>query len=336
MTTEIASDVSPDAPAAPFGSVFGPAMATSSFDGEAWTAPEVVGTDRLVLHPGSHALHYGSACFEGLKAHRQPDGRLRAFRADRHVARLIQSAGRLRLPVPSGELVESLLAATIDANEAIAPAPPGSLYLRPTLLGTDVTIGAAAAPSATAVLYVLACPVGDYLPPRPLTIAVETVTPRTTPQFGVVKAGANYAMALASIMEAKERFGADQVLFAPGGRIEETGASNVLLLDGRRLVTPALTDAYLHGVTRDSLLRLARHRGWEVEERELDVAECVEWVGRPDAELALSGTAAVVASVGTLVVDGGAHRVGSGPAPRTAELRAALIDVQTGRAPFEW
>ena len=71
------------------------------------------------------------------------------------------------------------------------------------MLGTDVTIGAAASPSVTAVLYVLACPVGDYLPPRPLTIAVETTTPRTTPQFGVVKAGANYAMALAPIIEAQ-------------------------------------------------------------------------------------------------------------------------------------
>ena len=205
------------------------------------------------------------------------------------------------------------------------------------MLGTDVTIGAAASPSATAVLYVLACPVGDYLPPRPLTIAVETTTPRTTPQFGVVKTGANYAMALAPIIEARERFGADQVLFAPGGRLEETGASNVVLIDGQHLLTPALTDAYLHGVTRDSLLRLARHRGWSVEEREVGLDECVEWIARPDAELALTGTAAVVAPVGTLVVDGEPLTVGTaGRSPRTAELRAALIDIQTGRASFDW
>jgi branched-chain amino acid aminotransferase len=205
------------------------------------------------------------------------------------------------------------------------------------MLGTDVTIGAAAAPSATAVLYVLACPVGEYLPPRPLVVAVETVTPRTTPQFGVVKTGANYAMALSPIAAAKERFGADQVLFAPGGTVQETGASNVLLVDGDEVLTPALTEAYLHGVTRDSLLRVATALGWHVTEREVSVADVVEWIARPGAELALTGTAAVVASVGTLVVDGAALPVGtSGSSPRTDQLRRALIDIQTGRATFSW
>ena len=119
-----------------------------------------------------------------------------------HVARLRQSAARLCLPVPPAPLVAALIDLAIAENASLTPASPGALYLRPTLLGTDVTIGAAAHPSATAILYVLACPVGDYLPPGRLTVAVETVTPRTTPQFGVVKTGANYAMALAPIMAA--------------------------------------------------------------------------------------------------------------------------------------
>ncbi len=186
------------------------------------------------------------------------------------------------------------------------------------------------------MLYVLACPVGDYLPPRPLTIAVETAMPRTTPQFGVVKTGANYAMALAPIMAARQQHGADQVLFAPGGVVQETGASNVLLIDGDEVLTPALTDAYLHGVTRDSLLRLATSFGWRVTEREITVDEVAAWIARPGAELALTGTAAVVAPVGTLVVDGVAHPVGSGAAPRTNELRDALIAIQTGRTPAPW
>ena len=285
MTTDTAIDVMPDGPPARTcrsercSDRRWPSPATTA---RGWSAPTVVSSDELVLHPGAHALHYGSACFEGLKAHRHPDGRVVAFRADRHTERLRQSAERLHLPVPPTDLVETLLDSAIDANEAVAPVPPGSLYLRPTLLGTDVTIGSAAAPSLTAILYVLACPVGDYLPPRPLTIVVETETPRTTPQFGVVKAGANYAMALSPIMEAREQWDADQVLFAPGGRLEETGASNVLLLDGHHVMTPELTDAYLHGVTRDSLLQLARQRGWQVEERHVTVDECLEWIARPD------------------------------------------------------
>jgi branched-chain amino acid aminotransferase len=210
------------------------------------------------------------------------------------------------------------------------------MNLRQTIIGTDETEGAAAAPSRSAVLYVIACPVGDYLPPRPLTVAVETEMPRTTPQFGVVKTGANYAMALSPIMAAKERFAADQVLFAPGRTVQETGASNVLLLDGERVLTPSLTDAYLHGVTRDSLLRVARSKGWEVTERTLSVDDVVEWIARPGAELALTGTAAVVASVGTLVVDGLAHPVGAGGHERTEELRRSLVDIQVGRSSFDW
>lgn len=327
----------PSAPAAPFGTVFAPTMAVARFDGVAWSAPEVVPLEAFGVHPGMHALHYGSSCFEGLKAHRWPDGSVRPFRADAHVARLRQSAARLVLPVPPSGLVASLIDLTVEAAAALTPAPPGALYLRPTLLGTDVSIGAAAAPSTTAILYVLACPVGEYLPSRPLTVVVECDTPRTTPQFGVVKTGANYAMALGPIEAARARFDADQVLFAPGRVVQETGASNVLLLDGERLLTPALTDAYLHGVTRDSLLRLAASLGWEVAEREVTVEDCLAWIASPTAELALTGTAAVVASVGTLIVDGQPHRVGTpGTTPRTDQLRQALIDIQTGRAPSPW
>ncbi len=251
----------PPAPSEPFGSVFAPQMSVARFDGAVWSAAETVELDSFSLHPGTHALHYGSSCFEGLKAHRQPDGSVRSFRPDAHVARLRQSAARLCLPVPPAELATELIELAVAAAGHLTPASPGALYVRPTMLGTDITIGSAAAPSATAMLFVLACPVGEYLPPGRLTVAVETVTPRTTPQFGVVKTGANYAMALAPIMEARRRSGADQVLFAPGGVVQETGASNVLLLDGDELLTPALTDGYLHGVTRDSLLRVARSIG---------------------------------------------------------------------------
>jgi branched-chain amino acid aminotransferase len=327
----------PAAPSEPFGSVFGPVMSVARFDGASWSAPVSTELDGFALHPGTHALHYGSSCFEGLKAHRQPDRSVRPFRPDAHVDRLRQSAARLCLPVPPAGLAMDLIDLAVEGNGHLTPASPGALYLRPTMLGTDVTIGSAASPSLTAMLYVLACPVGAYLPPGRLTVSVETVMPRTTPQFGVVKTGANYAMALSPILAAHERDGADQVLFAPGGMVQETGASNVMLLDGERILTPALTDSYLHGVTRDSLLRLARSLRWEVEEREVTVDDCVEWIARPGAELALTGTAAIVAAVGSLVVDGVAHPVGgTGASPRTEQLRDALLAIQTGRAGFAW
>ena len=148
--------VAADQPTAPFGSVFAPLMALSRFDGATWSEPELAGVDTFALHPGTHALHYGSSCFEGLKAHRQPDGSVVPFRSDAHAARLRESARRLCLPVPPAELTTALIDLTVAAAADDTPASPGSLYLRPTLLGTDVTIGAAAHPSTTAILYVLA------------------------------------------------------------------------------------------------------------------------------------------------------------------------------------
>ena len=319
---------------APFGTVFGDVMSVARADDSGWTAPSLEAVTSFSLHPGTHALHYGSSCFEGLKAHRTVDGGIRAFRPDKHAARLQQSTARLLLPTPPADLVIELIDMAVTANAAVTPPAPGSLYLRPTMLGTDITIGAAAYPSHSAILYVLACPVGDYLPPRPLTIVVETEVPRTTPQFGVVKTGANYAMALGRIDQARREHQADQVLFAPAGIVQETGAANVLLLDGDHLVTPELTNAFLHGVTRDSLLQVARSMGWQVEERTVTVDECIEWAQRPGAEVGLMGTAAVIAQVGTLVVGDRRFELATQADSKLVELRRALGEIQTGVRPF--
>jgi branched-chain amino acid aminotransferase len=301
-----------------------------------WTAPEVVPLEPLSIHPAAHALHYGSAGFEGLKAHRGVDGVVRIFRLDRHIARLQQSAEVLVLPVPDADLLTELIVGLVRNALPSVPEPPGSLYLRPTLIGTEANIGAAGHPSNEALLFVLGSPVGDYFAGggRPLVLDIETARPRTGPGFGRVKTGANYVMALGPTLRAAAEVGADQILFAPDGMVEETGASNFLLIDGDRVVTPALTDGFLHGVTRDALLVLAVELGYQVEERTVTVDEVLDWAGRPDAEAALSGTAAVLAPVGELVLDGRRITVGSGEAGRhTALLRAALTDVQTARRP---
>ncbi len=106
-----------EAPTEPFGTVFGATMAVARFASGRWSAGELVPLDSFSLHPGTHALHYGSSCFEGLKAHRQPDGRVVPFRADVHVERLRQSAARLWLPTPPAQLVADLVAGTVEANE---------------------------------------------------------------------------------------------------------------------------------------------------------------------------------------------------------------------------
>lgn len=324
----------PPAPTGAFGTEFAATMSTATWNGT-WSQPVLGPVEPFSFHPATHVFHYGSACFEGLKAHRGVDGTVRVFRADRHAGRMATSAGILRLPVPPTEMLQSMMIDVVRANLDQVPVAPGSLYLRPTLIGTEENIGAAAVPSKTALLYVLASPVGDYFRGgiRPLRIAIETEQPRSTPRFGMVKSGANYVMALGITMDKRDEFGIDQVLFAPGGDVQETGAANFMLIDSERIVTPALNDAFLHGVTRDSILALGRDLGYEVEERDLTVGDVVEWASRPDAEAALSGTAAVLASVGTFVVDGEDVPVGSGDVgANTTRLRAALTSIHVGEA----
>lgn len=319
-----------------FGSVFCETMAVSAFDGTAFEPMRLQPVAPLALHPAAHVLHYASACFEGLKAHRGQDGTVRMFRVDRHAQRMAVSAERLCLPPPDPEMLVAMIRNVVVANHGEVPEAPGALYLRPVLIGTEANIGAAAHPSKTALLYVLASPVGDYFDSsRTLTLAVETTLPRSTPQFGQVKTGANYAMALGVTRAARAAHDADQVLFAPGGDVQETGAANFLMIEGDRIITKALDRSFLHGVTRESILTLAADSGYTVEERDIPVDEIVSRA--PDVEMALSGTAAVLASVGMLVHEGRRVVVGDGtPGTRTTKLRELLLAVQRGEVPDRW
>ena len=198
--------MSTDPFSAPFGSLFGDHMTVASLSDGAYSYPgEAQPLENFSLHPGTHVLHYASACFEGLKAHRQVDGGLAIFRLDDHVERMRQSIGKLYMTVPSSDLVRQLIVDAVEANASFTPNSPGSLYIRPTLIGTLLNIGAAATPSDSGLLYVICSPVGDYFAGgvRPLTIYLETRIPRTTPQFGMVKSGANYVMALGPTLDAR-------------------------------------------------------------------------------------------------------------------------------------
>ncbi len=320
---------------APFGSLFGDQMTIANLaDGTYAYSGAAQPFENFSMHPGTHVLHYGSACFEGLKAHRQSDGTLAIFRLDDHVERMRQSIGRLRMAVPEADLIRTMIVDAVEANASFTPDAPGSLYIRPTMIGTTPNIGAAAVPSDVGMLYVICSPVGDYFAGgvRPLTIYVETSIPRTTPQFGMVKSGANYVMALGPTLDAKAEHGADQVLFATGNDITETGASNFFLVDDDRLITRQLDESFLHGVTRNSVIELGAAMGYEVEERALSVAELSEWASH--GEVFLSGTAAVVAPVGTIVIGDEPVSVGDGqPGKNTLKIREALTSVLVGDSP---
>lgn len=319
---------------AQFGTVFCDNIAIARFEGGAWQAPRIEPLAPLPIHPAAHVLHYASTCFEGFKAYRWADGRARIFRLHDHVERMRKSATAMRLPVPTAELLAGMVIELVSRHVEAIPEPPSSLYLRPTLIGTLENIGAAASPSTEATLFVLASPVGDYFQggAQALKLLVEDQRARSTEQLGSTKTGGNYAAALGLTLDAKEQYGVDQVLFCPNGDVQETGASNFLLISDGEVITKPLDSSFLHGMTRASVLQLAADLGYSVNERNFTVKELLNWVASYEA--ALSGTAAVLSPVGTLVYRGAEIKVRDGLAgPNTMKLKQALQDVQYGRAP---
>jgi branched-chain amino acid aminotransferase len=317
-----------------FGTEFCDHITIVRYENDAWQAPSIEPLGPLSLHPAAHVFHYASTCFEGFKAYRWEDGKARIYRLHDHVARMQKSAASMRLPVPDAEMLAKMVTELVAHHVDDIPAPPSSLYLRPTLIGTLENIGAAAAPSSEATLFVLASPVGDYFSAgaSTLKLLVEDKRARTTEQLGSTKTGGNYAAALGPILEAKEKYGADQVLFCPNGDVQETGAANFLLISDDEIITKPLDSTFLHGMTRDSVLKLAADIGYTINERQFTVTELLELAKTHEA--ALSGTAACLAPVGALVYNGEEIKVRDGNAgPNTEKLRKALQDIQYGLAP---
>jgi branched-chain amino acid aminotransferase len=317
-----------------FGTLLTSHMAVASFREGQWQQSEIKPVEPLPISPAAHVLHYASTCFEGFKAFRRADGSVHVFRMERHLQRFQQSARQLVLPEPDAKQVADMVRAVIARCRDAVPEAPGALYLRPILFGTTANIGAAATPTTEALLIVLASPVWDYFSGgvKPLRILVDDANTRSAEHMGIVKTGGNYAAALGPTLNARAKYHADQVLFCPGGQVQETGAANFFLIRDGELLTRSLDSTFLHGVTRDSLLTLGRDMGYRVSERKFDVLEMLDWAH--GGEAALSGTAAVLAGVGTLIYAGTEHKVGTGEVGHlTRALRAQLVAVQQGEAP---
>ena len=317
-----------------FGTEFCSSIAIARFADDAWQQPALEPLAPLSIHPAAHVFHYASTCFEGFKAYRWDDGKAHIFRLYDHVERMRKSARSLRLPVPDTELLANMVIDLVVRHVGDIPAPPSSLYLRPTLIGTLENIGAAAAPSTEATLFVLASPVGDYFKggAEPLKLLVDDVHARTTEQLGSTKTGGNYAAALGPTLDAKEKHGVAQILFCPNGDVQETGAANFMLISDDEIITKPLDTSFLHGMTRDSVLKLGADLGYTISERNFTVAEMLERVNTYEA--ALSGTAACLTPVGAMVYNDEEILVRDGTAgPNTERLRKALQDIQFGRAP---
>ena len=327
-----------------FGRVFTEHMAKISWTREhGWHGAEVVPYAPLQLDPGASVLHYSQAVFEGLKAFRQEDGGIAVFRPDAHAARFRRSARRLALP----ELPESTFIEAIDRllsldGEWVPSAAEHSLYLRPFMFASEITLSVH--PSTEVTFLLIASPSGPYFPGgvKLVTVWLSEDFSRAAPGgTGEAKTGGNYAGGLLAQAQAAEH-GCDQVVWLDAKEhrwVEEMGGMNLCFVFGRgrgsRLLTPALTGTLLPGVTRDALLQLAADLGYEAEEGSITTED---WrAGCADGSLTEAfacGTAAVITPVGEVRSKSGSWTVGDGrPGETTMRLRQSLVDIQRGIAP---
>lgn len=324
-----------------FGRVFTDHMATIRYaEGRGWHGGKVGPRSSFQLDPATMVFHYAQEIFEGLKAYRLPDGGAALFRPDANARRFRNSAERLAMPpLPEELFLESVRALVRTDRDWIPGADGAALYLRPFMIAAEAALGMK--PASEYLYCVVASPVGSYFKggaPAVTLWVSETYTRAAPGGTGEAKCGGNYASSLVAQAEAV-RQGCEQVVFLDAVErrwVEELGGMNVFFVfDDGSLQTPPLTGTILPGVTRDSLITLARDMGLAVREEPYAIEQ---W--QADArsgrlrEAFACGTAAVVTPIGQ--VKGREHdfTVGDGGAgPVAARLKAALLDVQTGRAP---
>jgi branched-chain amino acid aminotransferase len=323
-----------------FGRVFTDHMAVVDYEAErGFYEPRVVPYGPLSLDPAAAVLHYGEALFDGLKAFRGVDGRVRLFRVDRHSKRMHDGAPRLCMPAIDEQLVREAVLALVRVDRDWVPSTPGtSLYIRPTLVATEPFLGVR--PAKRYVFFVIASPVGGYSGAAfsPARIWVEDKYVRAAVGgLGAVKAGANYAASLYAAEEAKHR-GYAQVLWTDAHEhtyLEEVGTMNLMVRIGDEFVTPPLGGSILDGVTRASVITLLREWGFLVSERPIGMEELIS-AHRSGTlrEVFGCGTAAVITPVGELGWKGETIMINGGrPGEAAGRLFEAITAIQYGRAP---
>lgn len=297
-----------------------------------WHRPRVQPYGPLTLDPAAAVLHYGQEIFEGIKAYRHADGSIHTFRPDQNGRRLQRSARRLALPELPVEWFIQSLRELIAVDAAWVPSGADqSLYLRPFMFAKEAFLGVR--PANKVAYYVIASPAGAYFTGgvKPVSIWLSEDYARAGKGgTGAAKTGGNYASSLLPQAEAYENE-CDQVVFLDQDRnVEELGGMNVVFVykDGT-IVTPQ-SDSILEGITRDSILQLARDRGHKVEGRAVSLDEWRQGVASGDiVEVFACGTAAVVTPIGVLK---GRDFFDEQPVGELAlSLREELTDIQYGR-----
>jgi len=329
-----------------FGKVFSDHMAIVYWsEEEGWHDAQITARSPFQLDSASAVLHYAQEIFEGLKAYHGGGGRVLLFRPEQNARRFARSAERLAMPVlPEEIFLDAVVEVVRIDNRWIPEGEEVSLYLRPFMFASEPFLGVR--PAREYIFCVIASPAASYFKGegKLVTVWVEKHLSRAAPGgTGAVKCGGNYAASLETQALAQEK-GCDQVVFLDTVErrcVEELGGMNIcFVLDDNTLVTPPLAGTILPGITRSSILVLARDAGMKVEERSYSFEE---W--QSDAasgrlqEVFACGTAAVITSIGQVRHETGEFTVGDGKAgPVAQNLRQKLVGIQRGQIndPYGW
>lgn len=304
-----------------------------------WQDARIVPFGNLSLSPAASVFHYGCEIFEGMKAYRGEDGRIRLFRPEQNFLRMNNSAERLCLPQLDTDFALKALIELLKIEKDWVPSDPNtSLYIRPFMMAVDPFLGVHA--SKESLYAVILSPSGSYYASglAPVSIAIENHDVRAVRGgTGYAKCGGNYAASLRA-SEKAEKAGYAQVLWLDGVEqryIEEVGSMNVMFKINGTVVTPKLTGSVLPGITRKSCIELVKSWGLPVEERLFSVDELVSAVESGALEEAWGcGTAAVVSPIGKLSYDGKEYDIGGGRIGETTQkLFDEITGIQWGRIP---
>lgn len=326
-----------------FGKYFADRMFIMDYSKEAgWHDPRIQKYSPFALDPASCGMHYGQEIFEGMKAYRGEGGKILLFRPEDNAKRMNRSASRLCMPeIPVDDFVQAVTELVLAEKRWIPSSPGTSMYIRPTMFGTEAALGVH--PSSEYIFYIIVGPVGAYYASGfgPISLYVEeTLVRAAIGGTGEAKTGGNYAATLLAGAKAQS-LGFAQILWLDAKEhkyAEEVGSMNIFFVFGDKLVTPNLGGSILPGITRNSTIALAKKMGYTVEERPISIDEIV--AGCKDGSMTESfgtGTAAVISPVGSLHYRGTDYTVGKGDVgPVTKRLYDTLTSIQLGKLPDEF
>ena len=328
-----------------FGRVFTDHMFTMTYhSSRGWYDPAVRPYEDLSLDPAAMCLHYGQLIFEGMKAYRGKNGEIYLFRPGENIRRMNESARRLCMPTLDPEVfLEGLKKLVLLEKDWIPKSSGASLYIRPTMIATEAALGVH--PADAYLFYIIVGPVGAYYPEgfSPTKIYVVEEYVRSAPGgIGYCKAAGNYAASLMASAMAVEK-GYTQVLWLDAVNrkyVEEVGTSNIFFVIDGELITPPLGGTILPGVTRDSVLRIARAWGLKVSERLLSMEEILAACQNGSLQESFaSGTAAIVSPIGQICYQNREYAINEGrTGSLTERLYEEILRIQYGEKedPFGW